>query len=62
MGEAVYDVLCDPVHTAHDTVRTTRIFGRPVDLPLWGEIADLEVKRSLTSTLVPRPAPMVPLQ
>jgi len=43
-------------------LRSTRIFGRPVDLPLWGEMADQQVKLALTSTLVPRPAPMVPLQ
>lgn len=62
VGEAVYDVLCDPVHRMNDIERSTRIFGRPVKLGLWDEFSDRQVKLALTSALVPRPAPLVPLQ
>ena len=60
--EAVWDVLYDPLHRMNDIERSTRVFGRPVDLPLWAEVSDLQIKRGITNALVPRPAPLVPLQ
>jgi hypothetical protein len=62
VGEAVYDVLYDPLHRMNDIERSTRVFGRPVNLPLWNEMSDRQVKLGITNALVPRPAPLVPLQ